>query len=197
MAPDSTPNAPASDANEAELRALFAALPERNTADVLLRTTQQHHVQLSAMADLKANILITVSSIVLTLSMRQLGDPDLRPSLLVLACFTLIALALAVLAVLPKYRPIRLRDPQAPLPPVFNLLFFGHFAELPRDRFLREVATALRNDGSVYRTMAKDVYSLGWYLAHRKYRFLRLSYLFFLAGFLVAVAVFGVRLLRN
>jgi hypothetical protein len=179
---------------EAEIRALFAALPERNTGDVLLRTTQQHHVQLSAMADLKANILITVSSIVLTLSMRQLNDPALRPSLLVLAAFTLVALALAILAVLPKYRPIRIKDPQAPLPPMFNLLFFGHFAELPRERFLREVAAAMRSDGSVYRTMAKDIYGLGWYLAHHKYRYLRLSYLFFLGGFLLACLVFGLRL---
>lgn len=193
MSPDPTPNESCRNDADAEIRALFAALPERNTADVLLRTTQQHHVQLSAMADIKANILITVSSIVLTLSMRQLGDPDLRLSLLVLAGFTLVALVLAVLAVLPKYRPFRLKDTSAPLPQAFNLLFFGHFAELPRERFLREIAAALRSDGSIYRTMAKDVYGLGWYLAHRKYRFLRWSYLFFLAGFVVAVAVFGVR----
>ena len=38
----------------------FAAVPERNTGDVLLRTMQQHHVALSTMADTKANILITV-----------------------------------------------------------------------------------------------------------------------------------------
>jgi len=190
-----TPADPATaDANaEAEIRALFAALPERNTGDVLLRTTQQHHVQLSAMADLKANILITVSSIVLTLSMRQMNDPMLRPSLLVLAAFTLVALALAILAVLPKYRPIRIKDAQAALPQHFNLLFFGHFAELPRDRFLREIAGAMRSDGSVYRTMAKDIYGLGWYLAHHKYRYLRWSYIFFLAGFLTACGVFGVR----
>lgn len=180
---------------DAEIRALFAALPERNTGDVLLRTTQQHHVQLSAMADLKANILITVSSIVLTLSMRQLNDPALRISLLVLAAFTLVALALAVVAILPKYRPIRLKGEHPALPAQFNLLFFGHFAELPRERFLREVAAAMRSDGSVYRTMAKDIYGLGWYLSHHKYRYLRLSYLFFLAGFVSACLVFGLRLI--
>jgi hypothetical protein len=160
----------------------------------MLRTTHQHHVQLSAMADLKANILITISSIVLTLSIRQFGDSALRPSLLVLAGFTLVALVLAILAVLPKYRPTRLEHPGANLPSQFNLLFFGHFAELPRDRFLREIASALRNDGSVYWTMAKDIYGLGWYLSHHKYRYLRLSYLFFLAGFVAACVVFGVRL---
>ena len=49
-----------------EDRARFQGIPERNTSDNLLRTTQQHHVHLSAMADTKANIVITVSSVVLT-----------------------------------------------------------------------------------------------------------------------------------
>ncbi|HLS84282.1 MAG TPA: Pycsar system effector family protein [Arenimonas sp.] len=175
-------------APDGELERLFAAIPERNTGDCMLRTTQQHHVQLSAMADTKANIIITISSIVLTLALGRIGDPLLRHASLTLAAFTLLALLLAVLAVLPKYRPLRLRAGQ-PVPPQFNLLFFGHFAELPRERFLAEIATAMRSDGSVYETMARDTYALGWYLAHHKYRYLRLSYLFFLGGFLLACGV--------
>ena len=68
-------------------------------------------------------------------------------------------------------------------------MFFGHFAELSKERFLEEVSEALKADGSVYQTMARDVYSIGYYLAHYKYRFLRLSYLFFLAGFVGASIV--------
>jgi hypothetical protein len=172
----------------------FAAVPERNTGDVLLRTTQQHHVQLSVMADTKANILITVSSIVLTLVLGKLDDVALRPAMLTLGGFILIALLLAVIAVLPKYRPLRL-DPAAPLPPQFNLLFFGHFAELPKERFLAEVADALKADGSVYETMALDLYSMGYYLSRHKYFYLRLSYLFFLGGFVFACLAEGIYLL--
>jgi hypothetical protein len=171
-----------------ELERLFAAIPERNTGDCLLRTMQQHHVQLSTMADTKANIIITMSSIVLTLVLGRLNDEALRSASLTLAAFTMLALLLAVLAVLPKYRPLKLL-PDAPMPPQFNLLFFGHFAELPRDRFLTEIAGALKSDGSVYETMARDTYALGWYLAHHKYRYLRLAYLFFLGGFVLACFV--------
>ena len=163
----------------------FASIPERNTGDVLLRTTQQHHVQLSVMADTKANILITVSSIVLTMVLGNLDKAALRPAMFTLGGFILVALLLAVIAVLPKYRPLRL-DPDAPLPAHFNLLFFGHFAELPRDRFLAEVALAMKADGSVYAAMAADLYSLGYYLSRHKYFYLRLSYLFFLGGFVGA-----------
>lgn len=167
--------------------ALFAHIPERNTSDNMLRTAQQHHVQLSTMADTKANIIITVSSIVLTLSMGKVGEPEVRISVLTLTVFTLLALLLAILAVLPKYRPLHLNTTE--LPPNFNLLFFGHFAELPRERYLRELARLLEPDGSPYAAVANDIYSLGSYLAHHKYRYLRLSYLSFLTGFIVASAI--------
>lgn len=168
----------------AEPRDAFARVPERNTADNLLRTAQQHHVLLSNMADTKANIIITVSSIVLTLSLGRLSDPDLRVSVMILAGFTLLALLLAILAVLPKYRPVAVGE--GPLPAHFNLLFFGHFAALPRERYLAEVARVLTPDGSPYATWAADVYALGVYLAQHKYRYLRWSYLFFLTGFVLA-----------
>ena len=173
----------------------YADIPERNTADNVLRTAQQHHVQLSTMADTKANIIITVSSIVLTLSLGRLNDPELRVGVLILAGFTLVALLLAILAVLPKYRPIRLRDEA--LPPHFNLLFFGHFAELPRERYLAEMNRVLMPDGTPYAIWAADIYALGSYLAHHTYRYLRYSYLFFLAGFVLACLEQGWRLLSH
>lgn len=179
--------------NEGESRRnLFSQVPERNTSDNVLRTAQLHHVQLSAMADTKANIIITVSSIVLTLSLGRLSEPDLRIAVLILIGFTLLALLLAILAVLPKYRPLRLDSDV--LPPHFNLLFFGHFSELSRERFLAEMAQTLQAGGTVYETQAKDLYSLGLYLARHKYRYLRLSYLFFLAGFVLASTEQALRL---
>lgn len=176
--------------------ALFADIPERGTTDNLLRTAQQHHVALSSMADTKANIIITMSSIVLTLTLGRLNDPDLRVAALILGAFTLLALLLAILAVLPKYRPPKL-NADGTLPPDFNLLFFGHFGMLARERYLQEMAHALARDGSPYATWAADIYSLGVYLAHYKYRYLRLSYLFFLAGFVLACAEQGWRLLTH
>jgi len=97
--------------------------------------------------------------------------------------------------VLPKYLPLKLRD--ATLPPNFNLLFFGHFSELPRERYLEEMSRTLMPDGSVYATWVADIYSLGTYLGHHKYRYLRLSYLFFLAGFVIACLEQGWRLLTQ
>jgi len=177
----------------AELRGAFAAIPERNTSDNVLRTAQQHHVALSSMADTKANIIITVSSIVLTLSFGKMTEVNVRASAVILTVFTLAALLLAILAVLPKYRPLRLTS--SDLPENFNLLFFGHFAELSRERYLTEIAQLLKPDGSIYATQANDLYSLGVYLSRHKYRYLRLSYLFFLTGFVLACGEQAVHLI--
>src|SRR6478735_227924 len=185
---------PMGEAEDQAISRAYAAVPERNTGDVILRTTQQHHVTLSVMADTKANILITVSSIILTLILGKMTDPSLRAAMVTLAAFIFTALLLAVITVLPKYRPIRVA-PGAPLPPNFNLLFFGHFSELPKERFLLSIAEEMKADGSVYETMARDIYGMGYYLAHYKYRFLRLSYLFFLGGFVFAALVEAVHLL--
>jgi hypothetical protein len=133
-----------------------------------------------------------VSSIVLTLVLGRVTDPDLRAGLIVLGVFTLLALLLAILAVLPKYRGgHKIPDP---LPADFNVLFFGHFSALDRDRFLREVASKMM-PGEAYEAVVRDVYSLGLYLAQHKYPYLRLSYLFFLTGFVLACVVQAVHLI--
>ena len=104
----------------------------------------------------------------------------------VLGVFTLVALLLAILAVLPKYR--RIVWHAGPLPSDFNIAFFGHFAGLDQARFLHELAEAMQ-PGRAYETAARDVYGLGRYLAAHKYPYLRLSYLFFLSGFLLACLI--------
>ncbi len=185
---------PKSEDSHLGYRHLFEGILGRNTADYSIQTAQRHHVRLSMMADRKANIIITVSSIVLSLTLGRMGDPELRWSLATLGFFTLIALVLAILAVLPKYRPMRLKDVND-LPDYFNIMFFAHFSELPRDRFFELWADALRTDRAVYENLANDLYSLGLYLARHKYPYLRLSYLFFLTGFIAACVIQAVTLL--
>jgi Family of unknown function (DUF5706) len=166
----------------------FAGIVGRNVSDYLMQTAQRHHMQLSQMADNKASMLITVSSLVLTVSISRFNDPQLRNAILVLSGFTLAALLMAILAVLPKYRPLKLEDPNQ-LPAFFNPIFFAHFSELPRERFFEVLGKTLRHDANVYEVLANDLYSIGSYLARHKYRYLRMAYLFFLTGFISATLV--------
>jgi len=161
----------------------FAGVHARSSVDTLLRTIQQHHAQLSVMADTKASILITISSIVLTLALSRSDIPLLRPALLTIAISSLISLVLAIIAVLPTFRRRRDMTP--------NLFFFGHFATMAESDFMDEMERTLESDTALYTAAVRDIHSLGVYLYRKKYRFLRLAYIALLSGFVIATAVEG------
>jgi len=160
----------------------FAGVTPRSSVDNLLRTAQQHHVQLSLMADTKASILITISSIVLTISLSRSGDPHLRPALLTLAAACLISLLLAIIAVLPTFtrRSGRVRP---------NILFFGHFSSMSEEEYQRAMEEILSSDARLYEAAVRDIHSLGIYLYRKKYRYLRFAYVALLFGFILATVV--------
>ena len=159
----------------------FEQLQSRTSVDNLLRTVQQHHVQLSGLADTKASLIITISSIVLTISLSRAADPHLRAPLLTLAVACLLALLLAIIAVLPTFAPRRSVSR--------NLLFFGHFGPLTEDEFLDEMERVMSSDAMLYETALRDIYSLGTYLYRKKFRFLRFAYVALLTGFILATGV--------
>ena len=170
--------------HETTLPALDAIRPNAHL-DTMLRTAQQHHVQLSQMADTKASILITVSSIVLTIALSRANEPVLRPALLTLAASSLLSLLLAIIAVLPTFAPRAIQRGEARR----NLLFFGHFGEMSEQEYLRQIEPLLHSETLMYEAMVRDLYGIGSYLYRKKYRFLRFAYVALLAGFLIATGV--------
>src|SRR5438105_5984577 len=169
-----------------EVRRPFSGVTPRSSVDNLLRTAQQHHVQLSVMADTKASILITISSIVMTIALSRASDPQLRPALLTLAAACLISLMLAIVAVLPTFAGPRANSRRRM---TRNILFFGHFASMSEQEYLAAMERILSSDALIYETAVRDIHSLGVYLYRKKYRFLRFAYVALLFGFLLATFV--------
>ncbi len=166
---------------------LFEGIESSNTVDYLMRTAQQNQMQLSLMADTKANILITISSIVLSITLSNLDKPLLRLPLLTISAFSLAALLLAILAVVPKVsHPVDSRGQVDKNSPYFNPLFFGHFSALSPREFFSEVDHILRDHARVYQAISRDIYGQGKVLAEKKFLYLRWSYTCFLAGALAA-----------
>jgi hypothetical protein len=164
----------------------YEPIPKRYAPDAihLIRTTQQIQLQLSAMADQKASILMGAAFVVFSLTINQAAQGRASSAMIVLAGFALAAAVLAVLAILPAVKP----RPGAPL----NLLFFGSFTQLDQDDYIERIVATLGEEEQVYRTMARDIYQNGAVLAAKKYRFLALAYRVFLLGLAVTVVVFGV-----
>jgi len=155
--------------------------------DQLVRQTRQHHMQLSAMADIKANILLTVSSLMLTFCIPFLAKPMLQWPALVMIVFCSFTALSSIMTLIPKLPRSRNVDKSNPM---FNLLFFGSFADLDYDDYLQEMGRAANNPSLAYELMAKEIYQLGRYLAHQKFYYLRLGYQLFLVGLFCAGATF-------
>jgi Family of unknown function (DUF5706) len=158
----------------------FADVQARGSVDYMLRTTQQQLTDLSGQADLKASIVMTTSAILTSVAAARLGHESVRWSLVTFMVGLLAAMLCAVFSLLPTFRT-RLPEGQAP-----NPLFFGHFGAMRRQDYLDAMADLMQSDAHVYRAIVLDMYAGGRYLLQHKYRFLRLSYVFFLAAFAVA-----------
>jgi hypothetical protein len=148
----------------------------------LLRTTQQHHAQLSAMADQKASILIGATFVVFTIILREGLDQALSPALLVLAVSAFVSASLGVIAILPS---IQTRPGQNP-----NYLFFGAFSHVSEEEFVAILKPKLEDFDELATAMIHDIYQLGLVLQNKKYRYLGYAYRVFFAGLIATFMTF-------
>ena len=152
-------------------------------AVTLLRTTQQHHVQLSMMADQKANMLIGATFVVFTLAIGQGAAQEFSLPMLILAGTAFASAGFGALAVLPQAGTSATSNP--------NWLFFGNFSEIDSDSFYEKLVDShLSNQEDVYRAMSLDIHQMGLVLANKKYRYLGLAYRVFLLGLTLTFAVY-------
>jgi len=166
--------------------------------ETMFRTTYRTHINLSAIADNKANIMLSISAIILSIAMSSLlpkFDANHRlifPTLILLAV-CLATLVFAILATRPNITHGSFTR-QDILEKRSNLLFFGNFHKMPIEDFHWGMMEMIRDSDFLYSSMTRDIYFLGKVLA-QKYRYLRLGYAVFMIGMVVSVLAFGIALL--
>jgi hypothetical protein len=153
-----------------------------SAAIYMLRTAQQHHVQLSAMADQKASILIGASLVVITMLLGQIQSHGFSAPMMVMGVFTFLAALSALFAVTPSLR----KSPQSD---DVNWLFFGAFARLSAEDYQARILSILATDEGIYEAMIRDIYQMGHVLNRKKYRFLSYSYRIFIIGLLLTFVI--------
>lgn len=148
----------------------------------VLRTTQQNQVQLSLMADQKANIIIGVSLIFTTITQAALLREDQYGEILILplgilGLTMLCSFVTAVLCVSPRIRAIRLKKAEE----MDNPLFFGQFTGVEEDEYVGYLLERLQDGGEAKELLIRDIHQTGKVL-RRKFRLLRIAYLFLAVG---------------
>jgi hypothetical protein len=149
----------------------------------VIRTAQQINVQLSAMADQKASILMGAAFVIFTIAINQARSATPPLPLLILGATAFTAAIFAVLAIMPALGGGRPRGPA-------NLLFFGAYAHLSEEEFTEAMLATIRSDEAGFRAMLRDMHQNGIVLARKKYRMLAYAYRAFLLGMTASLAAF-------
>ncbi len=169
----------------------LARRPLRSSIQTYFRANYANHIRLSAIADNKAHIMISVNSILLSVAISLLTYQTLtsRNPLYVLPIIiflvtSLTSLTFAVLSSRPRVTSIPPAPGQVPSP-----VFFGSFVHLTLDQYEAATDAMLRDGRLLFGNMTRDLYHLGQVL-DKKYRLLTYSYTVFLMGFVATVGAF-------
>lgn len=169
-------------------------LQERGVV-AMFRIMSENHVNLSQMADSKANIMISVNTIVLSIMLSLLlGKLQFYPEFIIptiiLVVVCLGTVVFSILATRPNvtggtFTKEDIKDKK------INLLFFGNFFRMELFDYDWAMREMMADKDYLYGNMIKDIYYLGIVLA-RKYKLLRISYNIFMFGLITAILAFGI-----
>lgn len=176
----------------AKLRERELKKPTRGI-ETMYRITSRNHMTLSGMADTKANIMISINSIMLSIMVSVLirkfeEYPNLIVPTLIIVVVCLAAIVFSILATRPnitsgKFTRTDIKKKRT------NLLFFGNFHRMKLADYMWGMREMLKDSDYLYGSLTKDIYFLGVVLG-KKYRFLRISYTIFMYGFVIAILSF-------
>ncbi|MFV8224414.1 Pycsar system effector family protein, partial [Christiangramia aquimixticola] len=168
--------------------------PERSI-QTLFRVTLRNHIKLSDIADTKANILLSVNAIIISLALANLipkleaeSNKHLLIPSLILVLFSVASIILSILSTRPNVTTGEFTKEQVKNRNV-NLLFFGNYHKMPFDQFKWGMNELIKDKDYVYEMLMLDLHLLGKVL-HRKYFLLRLTYTVFMTGIIVSVIAF-------
>lgn len=162
--------------------------------ETMFRNVMRTHVSFSSMADSKANIMISVNTLLLgavfTILVRKLDtNPQLIFPTIILTLVSLVSLILAVRVTRPSissglFSKEEIKKKNA------NLLFFGNFYKMNLDDFTWGMKEMMEDKNFLYESMIKDFYYLGQVLG-QKYKLLRLCYTIFMYGITISAILFA------
>lgn len=161
--------------------------------ETMFRISSNNHQRLSDMADNKAHIMITTTSIIisvlLSVLVRKLEDNAylILPTMMLLTV-CMVTMVFSILSTRPTIPRGTFTQNDIDAKSV-NLLFFGNFYRMSFDEYSKGMITMMNDREFLYGSLTKDVYSQGVVLG-RKYRLLRVAYNVFMFGIVISVVAF-------
>ena len=166
--------------------------PERGV-ETLFRVTARKQLDLTTMADSKANLIIGVNTIIISIVISVIGtrlsgaSHLLIPSILIILT-NATTIVIAILATRPKI--IRVTDHiPGKESAEFNILFFGHFSRMSLDSYKETIRKTIMKKEDIYDTISRDIYYQGLILS-KKYSYIAWAYTIFVIGLVISILAF-------
>ncbi|MFD2551111.1 Pycsar system effector family protein [Bizionia sediminis] len=182
---------------KAKYKAQFKSESPERGIQTFYRVALRNHIKLSDIADTKANILLSVNAIILSLVISNLFSKLDNPSnaylvipTVIFVTFSVISIILSVIATRPNVTRGEFTKADIEEKRV-NLSFFGNFHKMKLEEFEWAINELLKDKNYVYNSLTKDLYFLGKVL-DRKYRILRITYSIFMIGIVISVLAFAI-----
>tara|TARA_R110001583_G_scaffold7234_7_gene36107 strand:+ start:225 stop:1406 length:1182 start_codon:yes stop_codon:yes gene_type:complete len=179
------------------LKAKFKSDSPDRGIQTLFRVTLKNHLTLSDIADTKANILLSVNAIIISMALSNLIPKLDNPSnhylitpTVIFIFFSVASMILAVLATRPNVTSGEFTKEDVKNKKV-NLLFFGNFHKMKLSEYEWAINELVKDKDYIYSSLTKDLYYLGLVL-NRKYKILRWTYTIFMIGTVISVIAFAV-----
>ena len=180
--------APMSKADQA-----LADLGTKRGIETLFRTNYRVNMDLTSLADAKANIMISINGLIVSILIASIAPGiEKNPWLLIPTSLFLIgclgSLIFAVLAARPRVTS-HVVTKESAIDNRTNVLFFGNFHHMPQEDYVYVMKEVVQDPTQIYEMMIKDIYGVGSVL-QKKYVMIRRSYTVFLAALVVGVVGF-------
>lgn len=163
------------------------------SAQMMFKTALRNHLDLSNLADNKANIMISINAAIVTFALPVAWSYISTLEYLLWPSITLLVTCLSsmVFATLAT-RPIKMMgftDEEKIKAGQSNLFFFGNFFKMSFDEYFRGMQQTIEQEDRLEGAIMRDLYFLGKSLG-RKYSQLRVCYNIFMLGIILTVLVF-------
>lgn len=185
-----------------KLKEKMKAIDPEKAIQSVFRVTLRNHIKLSDIADTKANILLSVNAIIISIALSNLIPKLDNPSnayliipTLIFTISTVTSIVLSVLATRPNVTSGKFTKEDVQNKKV-NLLFFGNFHKMSLEEYDWAMNEMINDKQYIYSSLTKDLYFLGLVL-QRKYKILRLTYSIFMSGIIISVVAFAISFIMS
>ena len=176
-----------------QVKKLNKALGTNRGIETMFRSAYRVQMDLTGLADNKANIMITINGLIISIIIAAVAPKlDANPWLLIPSILfllgTLVSIIYSIQAAKPRvsHQPISLKDLRHS---EGNILFFGNFANMKEHEFVEGMTEVMRDRTVTYETMIRNIYALGVVL-NQKFALLRVAYTSFMMALILGVTSF-------